>query len=85
MWRPVDIDGRTVVILEERPGFLGGYLLVESGRLSYDGQELTLISDQLERRITEEELQSFKPVSEANRIAACRGFDFFVIRSSPKG
>lgn len=76
MHQPAHIDDCSIVILrQERWGFR----VLESGRLRFDGQTLTLGKDESRRVFTDEELQSLLPVSAGNRIPECRGFDFFLL------
>lgn len=70
---PTDVDARSLIILK-RTGYR--FEPIDSGVLGYDGDNLELPSG---RRITDDELQSFQPVTDDNRIHGCSGFDFFVI------
>jgi hypothetical protein len=78
MYHPAHVDGRSLVFIRETRW---GYERVESGVLSHDGESLRLTEtmSSRERRITAEELSQFMHVTVANRIAACKGFDFFVL------
>jgi hypothetical protein len=80
MWYPAHIDGRTLVVIRARRSLLGGYDVVESGRLEHDGETLSLVGDHGSRAVTDAELNSLQPVSSQNGISACRGFDFFLLR-----
>ncbi|MBL9094308.1 MAG: hypothetical protein JNL96_24015 [Planctomycetaceae bacterium] len=82
MFHPAHIDGCSVVIIRQRHGFLGGFDVLESGWLSFDGKTLTLESDRdSSRRIfTDVEQQSLKVVSEFNNIAECVGRQLFVLK-----
>ena len=73
---PAHIDGRTVAVIR-RTTF--GYAMVESGRLSYDGQTLSLESEDRSRSVTDQEVASLQLVTPGNRIAATSGFDFFLL------
>jgi hypothetical protein len=81
MWNPVHVDGRTVVVLIQRDSFEGGYDVVASGELKYDGQEIRLASEVGSRVISDEELAALQPVTPQNQISACRSFDFFLLQS----
>ena len=79
MFYPAHIDGRTLVILTQtRRGFRS----IVSGRLSYDGETLSLVCDDAIRSISDDELAAFQPVSANSRISECRGFDFFLLARS---
>jgi hypothetical protein len=82
MWHPTHIDGRSLVVIRPRRSFLGGYDIVESGMLKYDGEVLRLVGDHGSHAITDTELDSLQPVVPQSRIDACRGFDFFLLRSA---
>ena len=84
MWNPIQVDGRSLVILQAAGGILRSYAIIESGRLSYDGTRLTLAGEAGERAVTESELQCLQPVSEQNLIPACRGFDFFLLKGATR-
>jgi hypothetical protein len=77
---PVIVDGRTLVLIR-RTTF--GYAVVESGELEYDGKNLQFAGTNRRREITDAELRSFQTVTPENRIATCRGFDFFVLVDAP--
>lgn len=79
MYQPAHVDGRTVIILKP---FNGGYRVVESGRLSFDGDSLTLIREDTGRTFAASEVDAMKLVTASNRIPECSGFDFFVIAPS---
>jgi hypothetical protein len=85
MWYPAHIDGCSLVVLRPRGSILGGYDVVESGCLEYDGQELRLASDGGSRVVTQAELAELQPVAAQNRIAACQSFDFFRILPADAG
>lgn len=80
MKHPAHIDGRTLVVIRPRKFILGGYDVVESGTLGFDGESLELAGDHGSRTVTDAELDSIQPVVQRTRIAACRGFDFFVVQ-----
>ena len=81
MWHPAEVDGRTLVVIRPRESVLGGYDVVESGRLEHDdGEVLRLVGDHGSRAVTDVELDSLQPVVAHSRISACRGFDFFLVR-----
>ena len=80
MFQPAHVDGRTLVVLQPRESILGGYSVVESGRLEHDGEELRLVGDVGCRLVSDDELGEFQPVTSQNRIAACTSFDFFIVR-----
>ena len=85
MWDPADIDGRTLVIIRPKTSFLGGYDVVESGLLEDDGEVLHLVGDHGSRAVTDAERESLQPVVQQNKIAVCRGFDFFLLRPAGAG
>jgi hypothetical protein len=76
MHHPAHIDGRTVVLIY-RDG--RHYKAFESGRLSYDGTALTLETNSGRRLFSDDEISQIKHVIAENRIAACHGFDFFLL------
>ena len=83
MWHPAHLDGRRLVVLRPRGGLLDRYDVVAAGRLSHDGEALRLVeSESSTVLISDADLGSVKPVTAANRIPECRGFDFFLIRST---
>lgn len=77
MYQPAHIDGRTVVVLRSAGR---GYSIVESGRLEFDGEELSLLSEDSKRSFSDREIDSLKLVVAGNRIPECQGFDLFLIR-----
>jgi len=82
MHLPAHIDGRTVVILRQEGC---GHAVVESGRLSFDGETLSLVAGESRRVFTEAELAALKPVVAGSRMAECEGFDFFLLQPSAAG
>ena len=80
MWHPAHIDGRTLVVIGPKKSFLGGYDVVESGRLEHDGEVLHLVGGHSSRAVTDAELESLQPVVQQTAIAVCHGFDFFLMR-----
>ncbi len=76
MYHGTQIDGCTLVFV--RRTFLD-FNVVESGLLSFDGESVWLASDGGERPLNETELAQILDVTAENKIAACRGFDLFVI------
>jgi hypothetical protein len=76
MYHGTDIDGRTLVFIR-RTRF--SFEVVESGLLSHDGESVLLSKDGGERPLKETEMAQILNVTAENRIAACRGFDLFVI------
>jgi hypothetical protein len=79
MFQPAHVDGRSLVLVRQTRW---GYERVESGFLSDDGESLWLEVETGEyRRITDDELSRFLQVTENNRIAPCKGFDFFILLS----
>jgi hypothetical protein len=79
MLHPAHIDGRSVVIL--RQGRLG-FHVVESGRLSHDGELVWLGEGESSRVFTDEERVALMLVGADNCIPACRGFDFLVLKQA---
>ena len=77
MYPPAHIEGRTVVVLRKDGR---GYVAVESGRFSFDGEDLSLVAADTRRPFSDVELDSLKLVVTGNRIAECEGFDFFLIK-----
>ena len=77
MLQPAHIDGRTVVVL--RPAG-HGHVVVESGRLNFDGEEVSLVAGDSRRSFSDTEIDSLKLVVAGNRIPECQGFDLFSIR-----
>ena len=86
MWHPVHIDGRSVVVLRALRSIDDDHEVIESGRLEFDGEALSLVrSDGNRRRLTDMERDALQPVNAHNRIDACRGFDFFLLRNVAAG
>lgn len=80
MLHPIEVDGRTLVILRRSSRWLGSQFIVEtSGRLEFDGETLTLVGDNVQWDITKEELASLMTVKPDTLIAECRGFDLFLV------
>ena len=77
MYNAAHIDGRTVVVLR-REG--RGYSIVESGRLEFNGEDLSLVNGDFKRLFTDDEMSLLKLVVAGNRIPQCEGFDLFLIR-----
>ncbi len=82
MWQAAHIDGRTLVVIRPRKSSLGGYDVVESGMMRHDGEVLHLVGDNGSRAVTDAEMESLQPVTPQSDIPACRGFDFFLLRSA---
>lgn len=59
--------------------------MIESGVLEHDGKVVHLVGDKGSRIVTDVELESLQPVVPRTRIAACRGFDFFLLRPADAG
>jgi hypothetical protein len=76
MQPPAHVDGRSVVVLA--PSILG-FRTVESGYLEFDGEVLWLCSGSDRRAFERREQEALMLVTPDNRIAECRGYDFFVI------
>jgi hypothetical protein len=76
MHQPAHVDGCSVVIL--RRTHLG-YVIIDSGLLSFDGETLTLGEGDAARVVSHAELRALLTVAQDSRISACRGFDFFVL------
>jgi hypothetical protein len=74
---PAHVDGRTLIVIRRTTM---GYKSLQSGRLSHDGRQLTLVGEHGEIAITDRELAELQPVVPSNQISACRGFDFFLLR-----
>ena len=85
MWHPGHVDGRTLVVIRPKKSFLGGYDVVESGLLEHDGAVLHLVGDHGSRTVTDAERDSLQPVVQQTQIAACCGFDFFLVRAADAG
>jgi hypothetical protein len=70
---------RTLSTAERQRG--AGFEVVCRGILSFDGEALSLVDsrDRQLRVITDQQVNTIKHVGEANRIAQCCGYDFFVI------
>ena len=77
MYQPAHIDGRTVVILR-REGHR--YTIVESGRLQFDGEDLSLTDGESTRLFSNAECNLLMLVVSDNRIPECRCFDFFLMQ-----
>ena len=77
MYHPAHIDGRTVVVLR-REGH--SYSIVESGRLEFNGEDLSLVNGDFKRLFTDDEMSLLKLFVAGNRIPQCEGFDLFLIR-----
>lgn len=77
MFQPAQIDGRTVVVLRPEGH---GHVVVESGRLTFDGDEVSLVAGDSRRSFSDTEIDSLKLVVAGNRIPECHGFDLFLIR-----
>lgn len=77
MYQPMHVDGRTVVVLRRT---WRGHAIVESGRLEFDGDELSLVVGGVERILPSAEIDSLKLVGADNRIPECQGFDLFLIQ-----
>jgi hypothetical protein len=73
---PAHLDGCTIVVLRAQ-GW--SFRIVESGRLSFDGQVLTLVGDGGERSFSDTEAEALILVTTENQIPECQGFDFFLI------
>ena len=80
MYQPAHIDGRTVIIL--RSAWFG-FQVVESGRLTFDGETLSLMGDNFERQFLAKEINSLQPVTAGNTIPQCTDFDFFIVLPTP--
>ena len=76
---PTYLDGCSVVVL--RQGVFG-FRVVESGILSYDGEDLWLTLSETRRVLSTNELGSLRPVLATSKIPECRGFDFFLLEVS---
>ena len=75
-YQPTHLDGRTIVILSDQSI---GYRILESGQLSYDGNTLSLMTDESERPFLDHEAEALLLVNPENRIPQCQGFDLFLI------
>lgn len=73
---PSIVDGRSLVVLRQN---IIAYSLVEKGMLEHDGEVLYLVDGVDSRKITDDELSLIKIVRPDSTIAACRGFDLFLI------
>ena len=73
---PSIVDGRSLVVLRQKRS---GFSIVEKGVLEHDGESLYLVDGEDSRLVTDAELSSFQIVRQDSKIAACRGFDLFVI------
>jgi len=85
MWHLYDLDGRSLMIIRRRKSFLGGFDVVEEGRLSHDGELLWHVNERGWREVTEAELEAVQPVDPQTRIVACRGYNFFLITTAQAG
>ena len=74
--KPRNVDARSVVFIRHTAI---GFEEIESGWLSHDGETLTLRGEHGERQFGKDELAQLRPVAAGNHIAACQGFDFFVL------
>lgn len=80
MLHPIEVDGRTVVIMRRSSRWLGSQFVVEaSGRLEFDGEMLTLVGSNVQRDITKEELASLMTVKPDSLITECCGYDYFLV------
>jgi hypothetical protein len=77
MYHPAHIEGRTVVVLRREAR---GYSIVESGRLEFNGEDLSLVNGDFKRLFPDEEISLLKRVVAGNRIPQCEGFDLFLVR-----
>jgi hypothetical protein len=73
---PSIVDGRSLVVLRQSSS---AFSIVEKGVLEHDGESLYLVDGDDSRTITDAELSSIQIVRADSRIAACRGFDLFLI------
>lgn len=73
---PSIVDGRSLVVLRQTRA---AFSIAEKGVLEHDGESLYLVDGGDSRMITDEELSSIQIVRPDSRIAACRGFDLFLI------
>lgn len=73
---PSIVDGRSLVVLRQKRT---GFSIVEKGVLEHDGNSLCLVDGGDSRIITDVELSATQIVRADTRIAACRGFDLFLI------
>ena len=71
-----EVDGRTVVRIQRTTL---SFKAIESGRLSHDGEALWLETDSGNRQFSDDELNQLQLVIAGNSIAACKGFDFFLL------
>jgi hypothetical protein len=85
MYSPVEVDGRSLVILKRRQKLFGQrFFVVASGQLEHDGETLELVCHDERRLVSDRDLASMMMVDPGTMIAACRGFDFFIIQDSPE-
>ena len=68
-----------MVVIRSRGSVFGGYEVIESGRLCFDGRQLLLKSDEASRAVTDHELGALQPVTPNNRIPECQSFDLFIL------
>jgi hypothetical protein len=73
---PSIVDGRSLVVLRQNTA---AFSIAEKGILEHDGVALYLVDGDNSRMMTDEELSSLQMVLPDSRIAACRGFDLFLI------
>jgi hypothetical protein len=76
VFQPAHIDGDTLVVLLH---CRWRFQIIASGRLSYDGETLTLVGNGSKRVVTDAEIGELQPVTENCRIPECVGFDFFLL------
>lgn len=82
-YSPVEVDGRSLIVLRHRPRWCGKqFVVVEKGILAYDGTTLELIDDNRRRVVTNREIASMLAVKPDSLIEACRGFDLFLIQEA---
>jgi len=72
MYQPTHLDGNTLVVISRHKG---RFMHERSGRLSYDGDVLTVDNVPL----SEAEIASIKPVVAGTLIEQAVGFDFFLM------
>ncbi len=81
-YHPAHIDGCSLVVIRRAKGrYRRGFGEVESGVLEYDGEALVLrgADDSTRRVISDAEQDRILPVTNANRIPPCLGFQFFMV------
>ena len=76
-----ELDGCSLVIIRQRSGMFGGFDIIESGELTYDGDTLTFESDRDAdpRVVTEEEQRQILTVNEHTQIPECVGYRLFIL------